>query len=31
MDDRPAGMQAGENGRGGRIHLCHVSDVDVQA
>jgi hypothetical protein len=31
MDDRPAGVQAGENGRRGRIHLCHTSDVDVQA
>jgi hypothetical protein len=31
MDDRPAGVQAGENGRGGRIHLGHTSDVDVQA
>jgi hypothetical protein len=31
MNDRPAGVQARKNGRGSRIHLCHISDVDVQA
>jgi hypothetical protein len=31
VDDRSASAQAGKNGRGGCIHLCHMPDVDVQA